>query len=69
MRLEEGRRGRRQARVIGQGDVGGIPARARTYAVCVLEGGEEFMPQEGIAISTECIPLPPVELVDGVMKA
>jgi hypothetical protein len=68
MRLDEGRRGSRQPGVIGQGYIGRIPARARTYAVRVLEGGEEFMSQERIAVSTECIPLPRVELVDGVMK-
>jgi hypothetical protein len=35
----------------------------------VLEGCEEFMSQERIAVATECIPLPGVELVDGVVKA
>jgi hypothetical protein len=68
MRLDERGRRRREPSVIRQRYVGRIPARARTNAVRVLEGGKEFVPQERIAVATECIPLPRVELVDGVMK-
>ena len=58
-----------QLAAAGKGDVGGVPARAGPYAVGVLEGREELMPQERVAISPERIPLPRVELVDAVVKA
>jgi hypothetical protein len=35
----------------------------------VLEGREELMSQEGVAISSQGIPLPRVKLVDAVMNA
>ena len=64
------RRGRcRQSRLIGQRNVGGIPARAGTYAVGMFEGRKELVSQEGVSISTQGIPLPWVELVNAVMDA
>jgi hypothetical protein len=35
----------------------------------MLQRREEFVPQKGITISPECIPLPRVKLVDTVMEA
>ncbi len=67
--LDEGRCGRRQSRFIGHRNVGGVPARTGPDAVSVLEGCEELVSQERVAISSQGIPLPRVELVDAVMKA
>jgi hypothetical protein len=65
--LDESRRGGCQPPLVAQCDVGGVPAGAGTDAPGVLQRGQEFMSQERIAISSEGIPLPGVELIDAVM--
>jgi|HubBroStandDraft_5_1064220.scaffolds.fasta_scaffold25372_1 hypothetical protein len=65
--LAEGGRRRRQSQLIGQGDVGRIPPRPGADTVGVLESRQEFVSQERVAISSQGIPLPRVELVDAVM--
>ena len=69
MAFDERRGCRRQSRLIGQRDVGGIPARAGTYAVGMFERRKELVSQEGVSISAQGIPLPWVELVDAVVNA
>ena len=63
----EGGRGRGQPQLIGQGDVGRIPPRSGADAVGVFESSKEFVSQERVAISSQGIPLPRVELVDAVV--
>jgi hypothetical protein len=69
MAFDEGRRGRGQPRFVGQSDIGGVPARTGTYALRMLESGQKLMPQEGVPVSTQGIPLPWIELVNAVMEA
>jgi hypothetical protein len=64
MGLHEGRRRGGEPGLIGESQIGRVPPGTAAYAVRVLEGCEEFVPQEGITISPERIPLPRVELVD-----
>ena len=69
MAFDEGRCGGGQSRLVGHGEVGRVPARARTYAVGTLEREQELMSQERISISPQGVPLPWVELVNAVMNA
>jgi hypothetical protein len=69
MTFDVGGRRRRQARLIENRDVGGIPARAGTYALSVLQRRQKLVSQEGVSISSQGIPLPRVELVNAVMDA
>jgi hypothetical protein len=68
MGFDEGRSRGGKSALVGKRDIGRIPARTRADTVRVLQGGEEFMTQEWIAISPERIPLSRVELVDAVVE-
>ena len=68
MRLDEGWGGGCEPGVIGQCDIGRIPAGAGADATGMLEGREELMAQEWIAIRAQRVPLPRVDLIDAVMN-
>lgn len=68
MGLDEGWSGSCEPGFIGQGDIGRVPSCVSANAARVLESGEEFVSQEGIAVAAESIPLPRIEFVDAVMK-
>ena len=67
--LGEGRCGGGESRCIIQRDVSRIPTCAWTNTVRALEGSQELVSQERIAISSQGIPLPRVEVFDAVMNA
>ena len=69
MAFGEGRCRGGQSRCIVQRDVSRIPTRAWTNTVRVLEGRQELVSQERIAISSQGIPLPRVEVFDAVVDA
>jgi hypothetical protein len=66
MSLDESGRGRGEPLGIRERDVGRIPTRAGADAPRVLQGREELMSQEGIAISPKRVPLLRIDLVDAV---
>jgi hypothetical protein len=67
MSLDESGRGRGEPLGIRERDVGRIPTRAGADAPRVLQGREELMSQEGIAISPKRVPLLRIDLVDAVV--
>jgi hypothetical protein len=69
MALGEGRGGGGQSRGVVNRDISRIPARAGTDTVRVLEGRQELVSQERVAISSQGIPLPRVEVFDAVVDA
>jgi hypothetical protein len=69
MALGEGWRGGGQSRGVIYCDVSRIPTCAGTNTVRVLEGRQELVAQERVAISSQGIPLPRVEVFDAVMNA
>jgi hypothetical protein len=67
MSFDESGRGGGEPLRIRERDISRIPTRAGADAVRVLQRGEELVSQERIAISSERVPLPWIELVDAVV--